>query len=975
MVPREGGDAIAVSADAVAEAIARGYRVEGTQEANARLVQEQRDAEVSGFGNTLATGIQHAVDAATLGGYGALVGAAGGGDMWRQLEHAHGTAAGIGDFVGTVAPAIATLGGSLLARGGATGLAEATGAAGRLFEATPAALTTRLGMRIAEAGEGLGLLGRTGARIAGGAAEGVIQGVGGYISDVALGDKELSADGFVGAMGHGALWGGGAAGALSVAGDAFTAARRLFPKQEITKVAVQKAEQEAVAAVRETVEDSKQLVDEARRQLKTRREVLSQDPAIKAQLDEIAVNKARELAEAETAAARAKASEAGAKAELAQVKLDKAKAGPAPRKTRKAIAGEGEPASLPTPTEAAAGAAADATAATAKAATAAVGGATEDAATLLERQLNAMKSGIDQGETLASLSAKRPTTIGGKATAVEDAVNAHLAKVDPDAAKLVRAIDNAEGSLSSMDAWLSKYGGKQSNVGKFERSQAARDTADSWRSNRPGYYSKVPAGEGTADLGRGREWNWRGSEESRVHAEDMFYARQGGRDALEAQTKRIFPELPAENAIDGQIAEALGGKTDDIGRDLDEIADAVGQAERAHADLSDAVGPSSSVRSQDKAKAFRDAESGAEKSATEATVQHATDAEKAANTIGLTGELPGGAGGSSAVDKALRAGDVLEMAKMLGLPVPDTANIPVIGPVLSAVMKARLAAKAFGRFGGKVGATAETTIATKATQTKQRVYDAVDRMLEVGGKVAPKVGLAAAQPAVVLGHMLFDDREPGERAPKVDSKNIGDMYAARLDELTRAAQPGAVAAAVKARIKTSDPAIVDAIAAAQERKLSYLYSKAPKPDSPLGILQGGKWTPAPMEIREFARIVQATENPAGVLERVAAGEVVKPDEIDAIKNVYPKLYADAQQRIITQGIDAKNPLPYAKRVQLSLLFDIPLDGTMRPEYAAFLQSDYKAPPPAPQPTPQTPTPTIAADVTIGQATNPYGRTT
>lgn len=942
------GTVHAIPADAIPAAMAQGYRVEGERERVGRLIQEQRTEEVSGIGNTIATGIQSGANALSLGGYGALVGAAGGGDLYNQLAEAHPNAALAGTVVGTVAPALLTAGGSLLARGGAKAGGELVGGLASLVEASPAALTMRIGTRIAGQG-GERILGRAAATTAAGAFEGAAQSAGAYISDVALGDRDLSADGFMGAMGQGAMWGGAAGGALSIAADSLTVARRLFPKQEMTKVAVKQAEEAAAKAVKEVVDDSDALVQAARTRLRERRGVLSVDPAVKQQLDDIALQKARDLAESEVSAARSKAAEAGSKAEIAATRLERAKQ---PKTTRKAMLGEET--ALPA---------------------AAVGAeAAGDAATLLERQLGAMKSGIDAGETLGTLAAKRPGAVGLKPTHVEDALNAHIAKVDPEAARMVRAISDIEDGREALGTWLGKYG-KGGGVGRFERSAAARETADSWRSQKAGYYSKVPEGEaGTgAAMGRGREWNWRGSEAERTAAEDAFYAGQRsretgkyGREALAEGTVRVHPG----ERIDDQIKGALGTKVDDIGEDITDTADAVGRVEAAHADLADALGPSAPMRSQERAAEFRKAENANTKATTTAAAQATADAEKAAATIGLHGELPGPGGKMGVLEGALKVGDVVTALHMMGIPVPDPAKIPIIGPVLKAVLQARVVGKAFGRFGGKVAETAETVIASKSAATKQRVYTAVDAMLEGASKGVRAAAPVAGVPAAVLAHSLFDD---GTAKPKIAKGDVAELFAARSDELNRAMQPGAVMEAVRMKVRASDPALVEAIAAAQERKLKYLYDQAPKPDMPPGMLAPKEtWVPSGSELRAFSRVVAAADDPAGVLERVAKGGVVLGDEIDAVKAIYPALYEDARSRLVTQAIEKGSTVSAARRVQLSLLFDVPLDGTMRPDYVAFLQQDYKATPPPAMPQAPMPQPTIAADVTLGARVDPIG---
>jgi hypothetical protein len=993
------GNAVAVPADAVAEAITRGFKVEAAGASTDRLAAEANQDFYGDSGGQVAAVGAGFLRGLSFGGSDIALGAIGGEEGRAELAGYREANPGLstaGNIAGALAPALLTTGGSLAARGAlAAGERDAGSLIGgaisrdlfggasageRFLASTPAGLASRLGSKIAATGEGAGIVGRTAAVAGAGAAEGALQNAGAYISDVALGDRELSADGFVGAMGQGALWGGAAGGALSIGSNAVTAARKLFPKQEMTRAAVQKAREEAVTAVRETVDDGKQLITTAEDTLKTRRAMLARDPAVRAELDAIAVRKATELADADIAIARSRQAEAGSKAEAAAARAERAKN--PPKRTRKAMGGEDAPAA-PEPVPARAPKGVDSELGVAPS----VGANTAtDAATALERQLAGTKSALDAGESLAALSAKRTAK-----ASVEDALNEHIAKIDPESARLMTGIKEAKESQTALDGWLAKYG-KGGAVGKAERSAAARETADSWRSKKPGYYSKVPEGEGTPGLARGREWEYRGSMDERAAAEEAFYAKQGGRAALESSTRRVFPdELTAvaddaqaaiaagddmfsqalKPSLDEQLKKALGDRVKDIGDDLDDAAAAVGRTEAAHADLTDALGPAAPARAQEKAAALRDAQRKSEQGASEAAARHAGDAEQAAATIGLDGAPAGAAGKGGLINKALGVGDIIEALNLMGIPVPDTSKIPVIGPVLKAVLQARVLAKSFGRFGGKVAETAETVIAGKAAAQKQRLYSAVDSMLDASSKGMAKAARVAPAPAAILGHKLFDDGTERE-AKKGDTQAL---YMNRLDELTAAVQPGAIVDAVRKRVRAADPALVDSIAATEERKLQYLFDKAPKPDAPNGLLEK-KWSgPSPMEIRGFARIVNATEDPAGVIERVAAGAMVMPDEIDAIKHVYPRLYDEARMRVVTMAADKPTTnLPRARRVQLSLLFDLPLDGTMRPEYVQMLQQGNKASAQqqmAPQQPQQPPTPTIAAPMNVGSAYDPY----
>jgi hypothetical protein len=115
---------------------------------------------------------------------------------------------------------------------------------------------------------------------------------------------------------------------------------------------------------------------------------------------------------------------------------------------------------------------------------------------------------------------------------------------------------------------------------------------------------------------------------------------------------------------------------------------------------------------------------------------------------------------------------------------------------------------------------------------------------------------------------------------------------------------------------------------------------------------------------KFARYVQAATDPATVLEQVASGGVVTPQAAEALKVVYPSLFAAAQKRLLEQASDVDHPVPYGRREQASLLFDVPLDSTMTPSYAAWAQQGY-APP---QPPPSASGATLRAPTTIAKMT-------
>ena len=411
--------------------------------------------------------------------------------------------------------------------------------------------------------------------------------------------------------------------------------------------------------------------------------------------------------------------------------------------------------------------------------------------------------------------------------------------------------------------------------------------------------------------------------------------------------------------IDAKIANAL--KTDkaaDFADDIATTAPMITRHEAAHADLVDALKQDAPFMSVDKARQFRAAQQAA--------------SAKATDQVGLTADAMAKAptAATGLLSKATDAAATYQALVQLGVPLPDPHSIPVIGPLLSAYLKAKVIGKAFGRRGGGVAATAETTIAAKSAAVRQRIYKAVDASLGVGAKVTGAAAKYGGGAIAALGHTLFDAgppaKQPYSSAP--EAGELGDLYLKRQNEVIASQKPGAIQDAITKRVRASDPDIISSIVDAQTRVLGYVASKMPQASSPPGILDGRVWLPAKSSIVTWGRIIGATQDPAGVLERAAAGEA-GGDELDAVKACYPSLYADAQQRVVSQVADGKgHDLTSAQRQMVSRTWGLPLDASSQPGHAQWLQASYAAMPPAPMASQGPMSPTIAAPVNLGQRT-------
>jgi hypothetical protein len=968
MIAPEGGTH-AVPEEEVEGARKAGWVVEGAASAQSRMSAEAREEAYGGLGGTVAASIAGGARGASLGVsdlVASVLGTQGDVDTLENLREVNPTASLVSEIAGAVVPSLASGG---------------TGVAGSLARATPAGAVSNVAAKIA-APAGAGLAATVGRGAAAGAVEGAAGGAGAYLTEIALEDKPLSAEGFAASMGKGALWGGAAGGALGLSERALTSARSLFPKQQYTAEAAQEAEDAFSRELGNTLRDSDELQAQAQQQVAIATERAMTNPEARAAImaarvrkaeadaarseHRLATQQAREAERAARGAAKgAKSAPTGmtddavarAKAQI-NADMDAAMAAaPAPRSIDPAdILGPG-PRRAPDPRPGAT--------------------APDD----LEAALRGTKQRLDAGEDIA--------TIGRKSSA-EDEIADIVAAADPEAAPLVLAARAERMTRAEVDDWIGSMSKRaREKAAKTGMSTGYRNTLEAGPfggASRKTDRVNLPVGDDAAFAAqRSADDAYFDARNARFDEMDdaaLLADRQAKQAAGKARRKGAGgpPRLadvaipapgPAESVAD-VAAAALRGKVDVDGEDLAEGIRRIGAHEAAMADLAEAL-PNAPATAVARAADYRAAAAAANEKAVGQAVNAGDAAAKAirnpAAAVAAGTDKPGTM--ASALRALGDAGAFVEMMQTLGIPgMPDIDKIPVIGPVLGMLLKARAASAAYRRlFGrGTMPQTAEGVIANRSAKARERAMAAIDKALAGGAKAAGVARKAAPAATLALSHRLFEGGKDDSDGDPVKA------YNARMDEIARASRPGAIADALRARVRTSDPALLKELVAAQERKIAYLQTKIPKRPSLPTVLAGGRsqWIPSKAELTSFGRIMEAVEDPVGTLERMADGGDITLEAAEAIRKVYPKMFAEAQRRLVERvGDPEAAPLPYNRRIQLSILFDVPLDGTLAPQYIGWLQDGYPAPQPPPGAAPPgaPPVPGIAADLSsVGQAT-------
>jgi hypothetical protein len=107
------------------------------------------------------------------------------------------------------------------------------------------------------------------------------------------------------------------------------------------------------------------------------------------------------------------------------------------------------------------------------------------------------------------------------------------------------------------------------------------------------------------------------------------------------------------------------------------------------------------------------------------------------------------------------------------------------------------------------------------------------------------------------------------------------------------------------------------------RALGFLKSKAPTAPDSMAMIKRG-WKPSNGQITKFERYAAAVENPLGVLDDLKRG-TVNHEQVEALRVVYPSIYNEIVSTLVENIPTIEDKLGYKERVQLSILFDVPVE--------------------------------------------------
>lgn len=139
------------------------------------------------------------------------------------------------------------------------------------------------------------------------------------------------------------------------------------------------------------------------------------------------------------------------------------------------------------------------------------------------------------------------------------------------------------------------------------------------------------------------------------------------------------------------------------------------------------------------------------------------------------------------------------------------------------------------------------------------------------------------------------------------------------------------------------PKITDSMKFAMGRGIQFLNSKIPQ-TAPMDVFQEAP-EPSQAEISQFKRYYDIVENPLSALNQLKDNSLV-PETMESLTAVYPKLYEQMQQKLMTQitGLKDRTKLPYQMKIAISHFMGQPIDSSLNYQAVMANQQAFQPPP-------------------------------
>lgn len=246
-----------------------------------------------------------------------------------------------------------------------------------------------------------------------------------------------------------------------------------------------------------------------------------------------------------------------------------------------------------------------------------------------------------------------------------------------------------------------------------------------------------------------------------------------------------------------------------------------------------------------------------------------------------------------------------------------------------------------GAAGGGIGAAAGFhVIRALAGQTSH----VVGRIAGAAGK-AMKRGAKLVRPATLTAAWLIResrwDMNPEAAKSKSTPKTLQEAFKQRAEELAKIqANPDAAQLAIHnelAPLRKHAPFVADELEMIALSVPLYLADKMPK--DPGVARRWGKsyWQPSDVEITRWGEHMRGAVAPVETFEEMMESGYISPQAAEAVRTLHPDLFNQMRTEVFQRSEELRDKLDHGGQVRISLFFDVPVTSTMRPEFRAFMK--------------------------------------
>jgi len=214
-------------------------------------------------------------------------------------------------------------------------------------------------------------------------------------------------------------------------------------------------------------------------------------------------------------------------------------------------------------------------------------------------------------------------------------------------------------------------------------------------------------------------------------------------------------------------------------------------------------------------------------------------------------------------------------------------------------------------------------LANTANNAANSIKSSVSKFLKGSGKVTKKAGHVSALAALNAVSFVDGKKSREKDLEKSFNKRVEEItnVISSIDEFNKRVHDNA------ASVRETHMATGDAIVGHQLKVAQFLASKLPQ-DPGMNIVYGkSKFKQPPSKMREFANYYFGATQPLKFIEQAFAGKM-NAKAAEAFRALYPGHLAKIQEEIVN-NITKFQELPYKKRVNLTLMFQVPIEPLVR----------------------------------------------